>query len=945
MRLILFILALLGASPALAMYPCLPAPGNFVRCLPSAGFLLTNQQATRYSELTSNGSDYVAIQAPASLTAPYTLTLPPDDGTASQFLQTNGSGALTWSSISTSITLDQQAWVAKNGNDGTGVVGDISKPFLTVGAAEAAITDATFTKAYLINISPGDYDVTGVTKKANIYWQGSGQFATTFSTSDASPFDLADPVMATDQTAQGFNNLGFNAALDGDFKSLGGLGSTLWVVFNTLTKNNVVLRGRGGDRDSLIATASDFDDGWELHSVNAQTNTLRFAGTVSFKCTASDGGQWLGVANLILAAVVVQDEDNGTFCLIGMTGSIVGGSGFTIDGANAQAYLDANTVISNNIIQLNGGILSLLAQANRVSYTPTDSANWSVVPGTVAAALDAIAGGTVRPPSWTVVGAISATTSVTDTGTAAAILSATSATTIDGSNTTIGIQAVANGLIDVGTTNDKSVSGFVATSGRTGMTDEGTLHDMTGGQALMFMQSGAGGVTEQSHGFSVENLLFQGTVTDSYDFYSHVVPAGGIVVNHYGLYIDSGSPGTTTNYGIYIPSMGDMNYFGGSVGIGTSIPSESLEIASGNIAIPNSSASAGAIIQDNDPIFHTGGSRNIFAGATAGNPAYTNQADNVGVGFHSLGVLTAGASRRRNTAIGSKALENADDVGTTVSIGYLSGSSLVSGGDDTIIGAGADIDDGMTNSTAIGAGATVTASNSMVLGDGSVNVGIGTTAPVSKLEVISPDPVTTANIVNSNDTSANGLEVTLSDASNSGAAISAYTAGVGPSLSLLNTSGVAQLVNAPNVSPGDSAVEIEVAGGGAAMSLKETTGAGRQLTLINTNGEDIGIKIPPSAVTPYDVTLPATAGTAGQFITTDGSGTLGFSGPVRVTSTSAAATCSASCSGNGLVTGGGCSHSAALANQVNTASSDTAWTCTYLVYVSGNCTATAICTQ
>lgn len=50
----------------------------------------------------SDATQYVAIQAPATaaLTANYTLTLPADDGTSGQYLQTDGSGALSWQTIS-----------------------------------------------------------------------------------------------------------------------------------------------------------------------------------------------------------------------------------------------------------------------------------------------------------------------------------------------------------------------------------------------------------------------------------------------------------------------------------------------------------------------------------------------------------------------------------------------------------------------------------------------------------------------------------------------------------------------------------------------------------------------------------------------------------------------------------------------------------------------------
>lgn len=50
----------------------------------------------------SDASQYVAIQTPAtgSLTSNYTLTLPVDDGTSGQYLQTDGSGGLSWQTVS-----------------------------------------------------------------------------------------------------------------------------------------------------------------------------------------------------------------------------------------------------------------------------------------------------------------------------------------------------------------------------------------------------------------------------------------------------------------------------------------------------------------------------------------------------------------------------------------------------------------------------------------------------------------------------------------------------------------------------------------------------------------------------------------------------------------------------------------------------------------------------
>lgn len=57
---------------------------------------LQNQGQLKLREGTGGGTDEVSIQAPATLAASYTLTLPPDDGTSNQVLQTDGAGILSW---------------------------------------------------------------------------------------------------------------------------------------------------------------------------------------------------------------------------------------------------------------------------------------------------------------------------------------------------------------------------------------------------------------------------------------------------------------------------------------------------------------------------------------------------------------------------------------------------------------------------------------------------------------------------------------------------------------------------------------------------------------------------------------------------------------------------------------------------------------------------------
>lgn len=52
----------------------------------------------------SSGGEFVGIQAPTTLGASYTLTMPTTDGDANQVLTTDGSGALSWSTPSAGVS-------------------------------------------------------------------------------------------------------------------------------------------------------------------------------------------------------------------------------------------------------------------------------------------------------------------------------------------------------------------------------------------------------------------------------------------------------------------------------------------------------------------------------------------------------------------------------------------------------------------------------------------------------------------------------------------------------------------------------------------------------------------------------------------------------------------------------------------------------------------------
>jgi len=68
----------------------------------TVNLIIDNQKEVRFRETTANGTNYVGLKAPASLSADLTYTLPSADGTSGQALVTNGSGVLSFASAGTS---------------------------------------------------------------------------------------------------------------------------------------------------------------------------------------------------------------------------------------------------------------------------------------------------------------------------------------------------------------------------------------------------------------------------------------------------------------------------------------------------------------------------------------------------------------------------------------------------------------------------------------------------------------------------------------------------------------------------------------------------------------------------------------------------------------------------------------------------------------------------
>jgi len=152
-------------------------------------FIIGNSTSTggtlKLNEGTDNGAHYAAIKAPNSLAASYTLTLPSDDGDANQFLQTDGSGNLSWADVSSTITL-----AADSGSNDTFTTGN-TLTFTGGTGIDTTVSDDTITIAVDATIATASSTTTFTNKTFDA--NGTGNSITNIEVAD-----LASGVLDTD---------------------------------------------------------------------------------------------------------------------------------------------------------------------------------------------------------------------------------------------------------------------------------------------------------------------------------------------------------------------------------------------------------------------------------------------------------------------------------------------------------------------------------------------------------------------------------------------------------------------------------------------------------------------------------------------------------------------------------------------------------------------------
>ncbi|HEY0701461.1 MAG TPA: hypothetical protein VGD60_01720 [Candidatus Acidoferrales bacterium] len=271
----------------------------------------------------------------------------------------------------------------------------------------------------------------------------------------------------------------------------------------------------------------------------------------------------------------------------------------------------------------------------------------------------------------------------------------------------------------------------------------------------------------ESHSFQFQASSFNsGTGTsDTEAFGFRAEPLNNNTTNpsaKLDLFFGAGGSAPFTDTGFSFSSTGLVTFAPGQTFSGVS------ETLTGSLGLPNtSSSSQGVLTVGGTPFINDyQSSSNTFVGTNAGGafasvvPGEFTFYSNTALGNDALFAVTGGAFNTatgasalktntggsENTASGVEALVATTSGSTNSSLGVLSGATNTTGSSNTFLGTSADAATGnLSNSTALGANSQVSANNAIVLGSingvngatSNVDVAIGTTAPRSKLDVVS----------------------------------------------------------------------------------------------------------------------------------------------------------------------------------------------------------------
>jgi hypothetical protein len=300
----------------------------------TVNLILDNQKEIRFRETTANGTNYVALKAPASVSADLTFTLPATDGTTGQVLSTNGSGVLSF--ITPSAGIAWQSSVKTSGFTATAGEGyfcnttsagfTVTLPATPTAGQQVAVVDyaGTFDTNALL-ISPNGNKIEGGTGNLSLTGEREGVLLVYI--------DSTQGWLATSGINEGTDALA-PAPYSVDFLVVAGGGGGGW--------DDGGGGGAGGYRNSYSTETSG--------GGGSSETSLTFSPGVVYTVTVGGGGAG-ATSGSARGVVGVNSSISGTG-ITTITSSGGGGGGSRPDqstGGNGGSGGGANIVLSGNV--------------------------------------------------------------------------------------------------------------------------------------------------------------------------------------------------------------------------------------------------------------------------------------------------------------------------------------------------------------------------------------------------------------------------------------------------------------------------------------------------------------------------------------------------------------------------------------------------------------------
>jgi hypothetical protein len=339
----------------------------------------------------ADNSAQVSITAPTTLTASYTLTLPADDGNASQYLQTNGSGVLTWADVSTTFTIAGDSGTPDSFSTGSTLTFTGTDPIdtaITDNTVTISAKDATTTTKGVASFSATDFTVTSGAVSINaesiqdtvgamVSTNTESGIAVTYDdTNGKLDFDVADftITLTGDVTGTGtvtnLGNVSFATTVAANSVALGTDTTGNYVATITTNGGSGLSGGAAGSEGTAITLALDVN-GLTAETAVADADTFPFYDAsvpANRKVTAANLATYVlaeatgdvtfanGVATIAANSVALGTDTTGNYvgdvtAGAGLTKSSTASEGQTVDlavGAGEGIVVNADDVALKN---------------------------------------------------------------------------------------------------------------------------------------------------------------------------------------------------------------------------------------------------------------------------------------------------------------------------------------------------------------------------------------------------------------------------------------------------------------------------------------------------------------------------------------------------------------------------------------------------------------------